>query len=179
MNDTQWPRFEVFVQEKAGKPHQGVGSVHAPDAEMALLNARDVFARRPDSVSMWVVPESEMFGKTAEELENNPPLSVSNEQSKSEMYYVFQKQTNRNVMIYSIHVGEVEARSPEEALQLAIQLFTERKVYAWWVCPSRAITRSTADDVDSLFAPALTKTYRQPNEYHTVTAMRKAKEIRD
>jgi len=39
MTDTQWHRFEVFVQEKAGEPHQNVGAVHAPDEEIALQNA--------------------------------------------------------------------------------------------------------------------------------------------
>ena len=55
MTDTQWPRYEVFKQDKPGKPHEAVGSVHAPDAEMAMLNARNVFVRRPSAVSLWVV----------------------------------------------------------------------------------------------------------------------------
>jgi hypothetical protein len=44
-------RFEVFQQERPGRPHRNIGSVHAPDVEMALLNARDVFARRPEILS--------------------------------------------------------------------------------------------------------------------------------
>lgn len=55
MSDTQWPVFEVFHQSKRGEPHVHVGSVHAPDAEMALMLARDQFARRLDCVSLWVV----------------------------------------------------------------------------------------------------------------------------
>ncbi|RMG64655.1 MAG: 1,2-phenylacetyl-CoA epoxidase subunit B [Calditrichaeota bacterium] len=54
--DTQWPRWEVFVQEKTGEPHQHAGSVHAPDGELALQNARDVYARRGKVYSIWVVP---------------------------------------------------------------------------------------------------------------------------
>ena len=53
--DTQWPLWEVFVQEKTGAPHEHAGSVHAVDREMALQNARDVYGRR-GAVSMWVVP---------------------------------------------------------------------------------------------------------------------------
>jgi ring-1,2-phenylacetyl-CoA epoxidase subunit PaaB len=71
--DTQWPRFQVLLQEAEGKPHQDVGSVHAPDAEFALLNARDVFARRPACISMWVVPVEAIFSKTAEELKGWQP----------------------------------------------------------------------------------------------------------
>jgi ring-1,2-phenylacetyl-CoA epoxidase subunit PaaB len=53
--DTQWPLWEVFVQERTGAPHEHAGSVHAVDREMALQNARDVYGRR-GAVSMWVVP---------------------------------------------------------------------------------------------------------------------------
>lgn len=55
-NDTQWPLWEVFVQEQQGAPHEHAGSLHAPDAEMALQNARDVYARRGRLLSIWVVP---------------------------------------------------------------------------------------------------------------------------
>ena len=37
--DSEWPLWEVFVQEKQGAPHEHAGSLHAPDAEMALQNA--------------------------------------------------------------------------------------------------------------------------------------------
>ena len=52
----QWPLWEVFTQPKSGAPHEHAGSVHAPDAEMAMQNARDVYARRGEAVSLWVVP---------------------------------------------------------------------------------------------------------------------------
>ena len=35
--------------------HRHVGSLHAPDAEMAIKNARDVYTRRNEGVSIWVV----------------------------------------------------------------------------------------------------------------------------
>ena len=54
-SDTQWPLWEVFVQAAAGEPHVHAGSVHAPDAELALLNARDVYARRGPVAGLWVV----------------------------------------------------------------------------------------------------------------------------
>ncbi len=54
--DTQWKPWEVFIQVKTGAPHEHAGSVHAPDAELALQNARDVYARRGRAVSIWVVP---------------------------------------------------------------------------------------------------------------------------
>ena len=54
--DSQWPLWEVFTQSKTGLPHEHAGSVHAPDPEMALQNARDVYARRGPVTSIWVVP---------------------------------------------------------------------------------------------------------------------------
>ena len=53
-----WPLWEVFIRARRGLSHQHVGSLHAPDAEMALRNARDVYTRRGESVSLWVVPSS-------------------------------------------------------------------------------------------------------------------------
>jgi ring-1,2-phenylacetyl-CoA epoxidase subunit PaaB len=55
MTDTQWDTYEVFHQTKKGDPHTYVGSVHAPDQQMALQMARDQFARRLKCVSIWVV----------------------------------------------------------------------------------------------------------------------------
>jgi ring-1,2-phenylacetyl-CoA epoxidase subunit PaaB len=56
--DGQWPLWEVFLQPGGGAPHEHAGSVHAVDAETALQNARDVYARRGEAVSIWVVPSA-------------------------------------------------------------------------------------------------------------------------
>ncbi len=64
LSDTQWPLWEVFVQEKQGAPHEHAGSVHAPDAEIALQNARDVYARRGRLLSIWVVPAATITATT-------------------------------------------------------------------------------------------------------------------
>jgi ring-1,2-phenylacetyl-CoA epoxidase subunit PaaB len=59
MNDNKFSEgevWEVFIEKETGAPHEHVGSIHASDAEMALQNARDVFARRGEVVSLWVVP---------------------------------------------------------------------------------------------------------------------------
>ncbi|GJM11392.1 MAG: phenylacetate-CoA oxygenase subunit PaaB [Lysobacteraceae bacterium] len=55
MSKQQWPLYEVFIRSKAGLSHKHVGSVHAADAQMALDNARDVYTRRMEGVSLWVV----------------------------------------------------------------------------------------------------------------------------
>lgn len=51
-----WPLWEVFVRASRGLSHVHVGSLHAPDADLALRNARDLYTRRGEGVSIWVVP---------------------------------------------------------------------------------------------------------------------------
>jgi len=50
-----WPLWEVFIRSKQGLDHKHVGSLHATDAAMAIENARDVYTRRQEGVSIWVV----------------------------------------------------------------------------------------------------------------------------
>jgi len=66
--DTQWPLWEVFTQKKSGAPHEHAGNVHAPDAEMALQNARDVYSRRNEAVNIWVVPSECITASTPEDV---------------------------------------------------------------------------------------------------------------
>ena len=66
--DTQWPLWEVFVQGNPGIPHKHVGSVHAPDAELAMQNARDVYTRRNEGISIWVVPAKFISASSPEDM---------------------------------------------------------------------------------------------------------------
>lgn len=54
-NSKNWPLWEVFIRSKNGLNHKHVGSLHASDSEMALENARDVYTRRQEGISIWVV----------------------------------------------------------------------------------------------------------------------------
>ena len=174
MTDTQWLRYEVFEKERPDLPHRNAGSVHAPDDEMALENARDVFVRRPNCLSLWVAPSDQIFTKTVEELAadnswRNAPTGTS------ETYFIFNKQGQRNAETFVSHIGEVEASSPQEALSKALEKFSNENIFVWWVCPSRAITRSEDADAASMFQPARDKEYRQPNFYRVVTLMHEIK----
>jgi len=51
-----WPLWEVFVRSNRGLSHVHVGSLHAPDEILAVRNARDLYTRRAEGVSVWVVP---------------------------------------------------------------------------------------------------------------------------
>ncbi len=58
MNESKhgWPLWEVFIRSRQGLGHKHAGSLHAADAQMAIQNARDVYTRRQEGVSIWVVP---------------------------------------------------------------------------------------------------------------------------
>ena len=54
------PLWEIFIRGQYGLNHRHVGSLHAADAEQAILNARDVYTRRNEGVSIWVVPSAQI-----------------------------------------------------------------------------------------------------------------------
>jgi len=64
-----WPLWEVFVRSSSGLAHKHVGSLHAADAEMALQNARDVYTRRNEGTSVWVVRSSDVVASDPHERE--------------------------------------------------------------------------------------------------------------
>lgn len=61
MAGKDWPLWEVFIRSKVGLNHKHVGSIHAADGEMAVENARDVYTRRSEGISIWVVESSQIF----------------------------------------------------------------------------------------------------------------------
>jgi ring-1,2-phenylacetyl-CoA epoxidase subunit PaaB len=60
MTSVDWALFEVFIRGRGGLDHKHVGSVHAVDAAMALEHARDLYTRRQEGVSIWVVRSSDI-----------------------------------------------------------------------------------------------------------------------
>ncbi len=56
----EWPLWEVFVRSRAGLDHKHCGSLHAPDAAMAIQMAREVYTRRQEGSSVWVVRASDI-----------------------------------------------------------------------------------------------------------------------
>jgi ring-1,2-phenylacetyl-CoA epoxidase subunit PaaB len=55
LSKNDWPLWEIFIRSKQGLDHKHVGSLHAADAAMAIENARDVYTRRMEGVSIWAV----------------------------------------------------------------------------------------------------------------------------
>jgi ring-1,2-phenylacetyl-CoA epoxidase subunit PaaB len=61
---SEWPLWEVFVRGEHSLNHRHVGSLHAVDAEHALHNARDVYTRRHEGVSIWVARSSDIVASS-------------------------------------------------------------------------------------------------------------------
>ena len=55
-----WPLWEVFLRSRGGLSHKHVGSIHAPDQQLAVRHARDTYTRRLEGVSIWVVRSSDI-----------------------------------------------------------------------------------------------------------------------
>lgn len=72
-----WPLYEVFVRSRHGLNHKHVGSVHAADAAMAIENARELYTRRNEGVSLWVVPAAQITASTPDDKE--PLFDPSND----------------------------------------------------------------------------------------------------
>jgi ring-1,2-phenylacetyl-CoA epoxidase subunit PaaB len=66
----EWPLWEVFIRSKQGLDHKHAGSLHAADAQMAIENARDVYTRRMEGVSIWVVESKYIHASNPDEAES-------------------------------------------------------------------------------------------------------------
>ena len=68
--DGDWALFEVFIRSRGGLDHKHAGSVHAVDARMALEHARDIYTRRQEGVSIWVVRSADILASDPGEAES-------------------------------------------------------------------------------------------------------------
>ena len=71
MKEKEMPLWEIFIRSRQGLDHKHVGSLHAADAQMAIENARDVYTRRQEGVSIWVVESKHI---TASDPADSDPL---------------------------------------------------------------------------------------------------------
>ena len=70
MNQQTLPLFEIFIRSKRGLDHRHVGSLHAEDPAQALDYARDVYLRRSEGVSIWVVRSSDVTASQESDVES-------------------------------------------------------------------------------------------------------------
>jgi ring-1,2-phenylacetyl-CoA epoxidase subunit PaaB len=169
VTDSQLPRFEVFVQEREGAPHLHAGSVHAADPELALLNARDVFSRRPECRSLWVIPAERVFRRTAEQMATEGTRAKAPAASAKEAFLLFGKLGHKGTHTY---LATVEAADSSEALSAGLASFNRQDVTSWWVAAERDRQTSSPDEAGAWFDPALDKPFRDQAFYPVETFMR-------
>jgi ring-1,2-phenylacetyl-CoA epoxidase subunit PaaB len=171
VGDTQWPRYYVFEQPEEGEAFILAGSVHAPDPEMALLTARDTFARRPKRTAMWVVRDQSIFSRTREQLDA-APAAEAEPAGGTNRYQLFAKQSHKGV---HVHIGENAAPDAETAIRRFDREHGAGRTPVWWAIEDGEIHRSEAADREILFESSPGKPFRHENEYPVRTMMMELK----
>ena len=160
----QFGTFEVFVQAKDGKPFQHEGAIHAPNLEMAYILAKETFTRRFTCVSIYVVDTREVFvSPTTEGNQNAYELisraSVGTKNSVFEIYHLLKRGKQH------VHVGSVEATSPDDAMDQARDLFGVGKtIYNIWAIEHDKI-RFTSPEENDLWNTLPEKKFRDASDY--------------
>lgn len=69
--EAMMPLWEVFIRPRNGLHHKHVGSLHAADSEMAVRAARDVYTRREEGNSIWVVKAEDIVASDPSRADEN------------------------------------------------------------------------------------------------------------
>ncbi|MBT9393791.1 phenylacetic acid degradation b [Hymenobacter sp. NST-14] len=167
----QFPTYEVFHQRKENAAYAYVGPVHAPEADVAFLFAKEQFSRRFPCTGLWVVPTSAIqvtgYVGDQESVYDQLPLLPADAlpaaaAATDEAYDIFHLKKRGKA---HAHVGQVRAASPEAALQQAKAAFgDQRPVVNVWVICSADVLRSDDDDRD-MWTTTPDKKYREAIAY--------------
>lgn len=156
-----WPRWEAFVRQNGGLAHIHSESVHATDAESALLNARDAYLRRVEGVSLWVAPSASVTVWESDSTDDPPPASDAGAASLWEVFV-----RHRRGLAH-LHAGSLRANSPGAAIAKARSAYVTRdEGVSVWVVPSADIYATDPAEADALFEPFSDKDYRYPTHYN-------------
>ncbi|NVO31183.1 phenylacetic acid degradation b [Hymenobacter lapidiphilus] len=167
----QFPTYEVFHQRKENTAYVYVGPVHAPEADVAFLFGKEQFSRRFPCTGMWVVPTEAIrvteYGDDQQSVYDRLPLLpadvlAATDAAVTEAYDIFHLKKRGKA---HTHVGQVQATSPEAALQAAKAAFgDQRPVVNVWVIRSTDLLRSDEADRD-MWTTTPDKKYREAIAY--------------
>jgi ring-1,2-phenylacetyl-CoA epoxidase subunit PaaB len=174
MIQKEWPLWEVFIRSRQGLNHKHVGSLHAVDFDMAIENARDVYTRRMEGVSIWVIESNKLnasepkdndvlFESSHDKIYKHPTFSSLPEELNHTLWEVFiQSKQGLNFK----HVGSLHAEDVDMAIETAREGYTRSmEGVSIWVVQSNEIHANEPNEQDALFEPANDKTYRHPTFY--------------
>jgi ring-1,2-phenylacetyl-CoA epoxidase subunit PaaB len=160
----QFGTFEVFVQAKEGKAFQHEGAVHSPNLEMAYILAKETFTRRFTCASLYVVDTRNVYASPITEGDQNAYSLItdvsdqSKEKSVFEIYHLLKRGKQH------VHVGSVNASSPQEAMSIAKKQFNIGKVFNIWATASSDI-RFTSSEEKELWLTLPEKKFRDAADY--------------
>ena len=159
----QFGSFEVFVQPREGKPFQHEGIVHSPNIELAYVLAKETFTRRFTCTSLYVVETRNVFVSPLTDGNRNvydliAAVPASGEKEDYEVYHL-QKRGKQHV-----HVGSVEAGSPEEAMSRAKLAFNAKEIYNVWTIRHSDIRFTKPEELD-LWTTLPEKRFRDAADY--------------
>ncbi len=162
----QFGTFEVFVQAKEEKAFQHEGAVHAPNLEMAYILAKETFTRRFTCISLYVVDTRNVYVSPMTEGDQNAYglilIDDASDQEKNKRAFEIYHMVKRGKQ--HIHVGSVNASSPQEAMSMAKQSFNTGKVLNIWVIASDDI-RFTSPEEKELWLTLSEKKFRDAADY--------------
>lgn len=191
----QFETYEVFHQKKEGAPFVYVGPVHAPEADVAFLFAKEQFSRRAACAGLWVVPTAAITvtayaGDQESAYDSLPPRPAAtlpasapepDETAAAEAAY-FAGEEDYDVFHLRKrgkahqHVGKVRAASAAEALWVARVVFgaAAGPVVNVWVARSADFLRSEEADQD-IWETTPDKKYRDALAYRVQDRIEKFK----
>ncbi len=176
----QFITFEVFVQPKENKAYQHEGIVHAPTDEMAFLFAKEQFSRRGMNCSgIWVVRTQEIqvspITENGEDIYDyiNEEIMEGSTPSAPSSYQVFQLMKRGK---QHVHVGNVEANSPEQALWEAKNNFaSEKPVFNLWLVKDDSFLKIEGEAFQDIWHTLPDKKYRDAMDYRATEKIKKFK----
>lgn len=161
----QFGTYEVFVQPKEEKPFQHEGIVHAPDLELAYVMAKETFTRRFTCTSLYVVDTRDVFVSPLTDGNVNAYDLISSEITSAQQKTDFEIYHLPKRGKQHIHVGTIEASSPQAAMASAKLKFNQSKaVYNVWAIQKNKI-RFTSAEEQELWSTLPDKKFRDAAEY--------------
>jgi len=147
----QFSTFEAFQLVKESKPFEHVGIVHAPDAEIAFLFAKEQYSRRGNTcLAMAIVSTNDMHISAHTEgavniMDNLGEVTDIPADAIEEQWVVFglKKRGKHHIML-----GEVAAKSPTDAYFKAKEHYYSSPLVNLWACKKTAILFTDEADKD-------------------------------
>lgn len=144
----QLQTFEVFHQKKENAPYQYVGPIHAPDAEVAFLYAKEQYSRRAQCTGIWLAPtlaiQVTLYVGDSESVYQFLKDDAGEARGAIQEFEIFQLKKRGKA---HTHTGRVTATNYEQALQEAKKIYgSQTPVVNIWIVPVAELLRSEEND---------------------------------